>query len=348
VVPAPNRHDCINTGRKTPEQKRIDAITIPMSHHGPMQTRLFGSTGIEVSAIGLGAWQLVRSAQWPDGPDEPDAVRLVHAALDAGVTFIDTAPGYADGRSEPTIGRAIAGRRDRVVLCTKFGHTPEGGTDFSATAIEASVRRSAQRMGVDHLDVVVLHNPPPEVLDGTRGEHYEVLEDLRDAGLIRAFGASVDTGEEVETMLATSAATALEVRLSALYQQPWDAVGHAGGCGLGTIVKVPLESGWLSGRYDGNHVFTDVRSRWSTEDVALRARLVGELRDLLPTGISLLDGALRFLLAHDAVSTVVPGTRTVQHLRTSIAAASEPLPPATVDAIRAWYATTLADSPLDW
>jgi aryl-alcohol dehydrogenase-like predicted oxidoreductase len=314
-----------------------------------MRTRQFGATGIEVSAIGLGAWQLGRSSQWPEGPDEAQGIRIVHAALDAGVTFIDTAPGYADGRSELTIGRALTGgRRERVVLCTKVGHTPEGGTDWSVDAVGRSVRRSAQRMGTDHLDVVVLHNPPPEVLDGSRSEHYRVLERLRDAGVIRAFGVSVDAGSEVDTALATSSMTALEVRLSALYQEPWEAVGRAGDRGVGTVVKVPLESGWLSGRYDAGSTFTDVRARWSAEDVALRARLVDELRALLPDGVSLLEGALGFLLAYDAVSTVIPGTRTVQHLTTSVAAASRPLPAQTVDAIRAWYATTLAGRPLDW
>jgi aryl-alcohol dehydrogenase-like predicted oxidoreductase len=314
-----------------------------------MQTRQFGATGIEVSAIGLGAWQLGRSAQWPDGPDEAEGVRIVHAALDAGVTFIDTAPGYADGQSELTIGRALAGgRRDRVVLCTKVGHTPEGGTDWSVDAVERSVRRSAQRMGTDHLDVVVLHNPPPEVLDGTRGEHHRVLQRLRDDGVIRAFGVSVDTGSEVDTALSASAMTALEIRLSALYQEPWEAVGRAGDRGVGTVVKVPLESGWLSGRYDATSTFTDVRARWSAEDVALRARLVDELRALLPMGVSLLEGALRFLLAYEAVSTVIPGTRTVAHLTTSVAAVEQPLPAETVDAIRTWYAKTLAERPLDW
>jgi aryl-alcohol dehydrogenase-like predicted oxidoreductase len=318
-----------------------------------MQTRAFGTTGLTVSAIGLGSWQLGRSEQWPAGPDEAEAVRIVHAAVDAGVTFIDTAPGYADGQSELNIGRALAGgRRDRVVLCTKFGHSPEGGSDFSAAAIEPSVQRSARRMGVDHVDVVVLHNPPPAILDGGNslggGEHYAVLEGLRDKGLIRAFGASVDTGADVDTMLTTSASTALEVRLSALYQQPWDAVGRAGERGVGTIVKVPLESGWLAGRHGADSVFTDVRSRWSRADVALRARLVDELRALLPDGVSLLDGALRFLLSYDAVSTVIPGTRSVEHLTTSLAAAAQPLPADTVTAIRTWYAGTLSDRPLDW
>lgn len=311
-----------------------------------MQTRPFGTTGIDVSVIGLGAWQLGRSAQWPQGPEPDEAVRIVHAALDAGVTFIDTAPGYADGESELNIGRALTcGRRDRVVLCTKFGHTPEGGTDFSPGAIEASVARSAHRLGTDHVDVVLLHNPPPDVLDS--GEHYAVLAELRDRGLIRAYGASVDSGEDVDTLL-TTGSKALEVRLSALYQQPWDAVSRAGEHGVGTIVKVPLESGWLSGRYDAGSVFTDVRSRWSADDVALRAGLVDELRALLPAGVSLLDGALRFLLAAPAVSTVIPGTRSLRHLETSIAAVAEPLPEQTFTAIRAWYADRLGTRPLDW
>ncbi len=314
-----------------------------------MQTRPFGSTGITVSVIGLGAWQLGRSAQWPQGPEPDEAVRIVHAALDAGVTFIDTAPGYADGQSELNIGRALAGgRRDRVVLCTKFGHSPDGGTNFSADAIEASVRRSAQRMGAQHIDVVLLHNPPADILDGTRSEHYDVLQRLQDAGVIRAYGASVDTGADVRTVLSTSRSTALEVRLSALYQEPWEAVGDAGRQGAGTIVKVPLESGWLSGRHGADSVFTDVRARWSRADIALRARLVDEVQDLLPAGVSLPVGALRFLLAHDGVATVIPGTRSVAHLESSVAAAAEALPTETVAALRAWYADTLATRPLDW
>jgi aryl-alcohol dehydrogenase-like predicted oxidoreductase len=314
-----------------------------------LQVRPLGATGIDVSAVGLGAWQLGRSASWPDGPDQAEAVRIVHAAIDAGVTFLDTAPGYADGQSELNIGRALAGRRrDQVVLCTKFGHTPEGGTDWSSGAVEAAVQRSAARLGTDHLDVVVLHNPPPEVLDGTRSDHYEVLQRLVERGLVRAYGASVDRGADIDTVLSTSGSTALEVRLSALYQEPWEAVGRAGAAGVGTIVKVPLESGWLSGRYDAGTVFPGVRSRWTRDDVALRAALVDELRALLPPGVSLLEGALRFLLASEAVSTVIPGTRSVEQLRSSVAAVAEPLPPQTVRAVREWYAARLGASPLEW
>ncbi|MFY1632115.1 aldo/keto reductase [Solwaraspora sp. WMMB335] len=315
-----------------------------------MHTRPFGTTGMQVSAIGLGAWQLGRSSHWPDGPDEAEAVRIVHAALDAGITFVDTAPGYADGRSEPNIGRALTGhRRNAAIICTKFGYLPDGTENWSSSAIEESVRRSAQRMNVDHVDIVVLHNPPPEILDGRRGDHYEVLQRLQDKGVIRAYGASVDWSADLDTVLSSSDSTAFEVRLSALYQEPWPAVARAHDRGAGTIAKVPLESGWLSGRYGADSVFTGVRERWSREDVAVRAGLVDELRALLPEGVSLLSGALRFLLSDDAVSTVIPGTRSVAQLHSSVAAVADgPLPTQTVAAIRAWYDERLAAQPLDW
>ncbi|WP_291377889.1 aldo/keto reductase [Demequina sp.] len=314
-----------------------------------MKTRAFGTTGIEVSEIGLGSWQLGRSAHWPEGPDRDEAVRLVHAALDAGVTFIDTAPGYADGRSELNIGSALRdGRRDNVVICTKFGHRADGTTDWDAASIESSILRSAERMGTDHLDIVVLHSPPPEVLDGTRSEHYEVLERLKLKGLIRAYGASVDWGTDVDTVLRTSKSQALEVRMSALFQETWPSLERAHDHGVGTIIKVPLESGWLSGRYAADTVFAGVRSRWSRADIAVRASLVDEFRSLLPAGVSVPHGALRFLLAHTGVSTVIPGARTIELLSNSIAAAAEPLPVATVATIRDFYARRLAQAPLDW
>ncbi|MEV6281895.1 aldo/keto reductase [Kribbella sp. NPDC051770] len=311
-----------------------------------LQMRPLGSSGIDVSTIGLGAWQLGRSSSWPTGPDPDEAVRIVHAALDAGINFIDTAPAYADGQSELNVGTALQSvPREQVVLCTKVGPTHDGRTDWSVGAIATSVEGSARRMGVEHIDVVVLHSPPPEVL--TSAEHYAALETLRNKGLIRAFGASVDWDADVRTVLATDSQAA-EVRMSALFQETWPSVAEAPAHGVGVIVKVPLESGWLSGRYDAGSTFDDVRSRWSAEDVALRAGLVDELRELLPSGVSLVDAAVQFLLANDGVSTVIPGTRSVDHLETSIDSAANPLPAETVEAIRAWYANRLGNQHLDW
>jgi len=314
-----------------------------------MKTRPFGTTGINVSEIGLGSWQLGKSAAWPEGPDRDQAVRLVHSALDAGVTLLDTAPAYADGYSELNIGAALRGkRRDKVVICTKFGHRSDGTSDWAAESIEAAVLRSAERMGTDYIDIVVLHNPPPEVMDGNHSEHYDVLEGLKVKGLIRAYGASIDSSADVDLVLQTSQSQALEVRMSALYQETWPAIERAKARGAGTIIKVPLESGWLSGRYTANSTFAGVRSRWSRDDIALRAALVDQFRSLLPVGVSVAHGALRFLLAHDGVSSLIPGARSIQLLENSIAAAAEPLPAATVTAIRDFYAHRLEAAPLDW
>ncbi|MEV6491253.1 aldo/keto reductase, partial [Actinoplanes sp. NPDC051633] len=166
-------------------------------------------------------------------------------------------------------------------------------------------------------------------------------EELKAKGLIRAYGASVDQAREIEALPVEAAVT--EVRLSVLYQEPLRAIRP------GTIVKVPLESGWLSGRYDAESTFADVRARWSPADVALRAALVEEFRALLPEGVSTVEGALRFLLAYPQVSTVIPGTRSLDHLATSIAAVAEgPLPQDTVDAIETWYAERVGDRALSW
>jgi aryl-alcohol dehydrogenase-like predicted oxidoreductase len=307
--------------------------------------RLFGDTGLRVSVIGLGGWQLGETC-W-NGPDEKTSIRMVHRALDAGVNFFDTAPCYADGRSEAFLGRALAGRWKDVVICTKFGRSPEG-VDFDERRISWSIEQSLRRLGTDRLDVVLLHNPPVHMLDGIAAPHFAVLERMRERGLVRFYGASVDWPAEIETVVATSGSRALEVWLSALHQEPWQAVQVAASRGLGTIVKVPLESGWLSGRYDARSTFSDVRTRWSPEDIARRAALVGRLRELLPPGVSMVHAALRFVLANEGVSTVIPGAKSPEQLEDNLAAAAQHLPGATVAAIQALFTDHIAGKPLAW
>ena len=298
-----------------------------------------------VSEIGFGAWQLGERG-W-DGPDRDASVRLVHQALDAGVNFFDTAPGYGEGRSEEFLGRALAGRWDRVVLCTKFGRSPEG-VDFAADKIRWSVEQSLRRLGTDRVDMLLLHSPPGECLDGRESPHFEVLEQLRREGKLRAYGASVDWPGEIDTVMGTSASQALEVWMSLFHQEPWEAVGRAHGRGAGIVVKVPLESGWLAGRYHAGSTFSDVRARWSREDVARRAALVDRFRSLVPEGVSLGHAALRFLLAHPGVATVIPGIKSAAHLEDNLAAAAAPLPAATVAAMRGLFAELIEGRPLAW
>jgi aryl-alcohol dehydrogenase-like predicted oxidoreductase len=311
-----------------------------------VNTRNFGTTGLTVSEIGFGAWQLGERG-W-NGPDERTSIRLVHQALDAGVTFFDTAPCYGEGRSEVFLGRALAGRWAKVVLCTKFGRSADGTIDFDARRIRWSVEQSLRRLGTDCLDVLLLHSPPAECLDGETSGHFDVFEQLKCMGKLRAYGASVDWPAQIDTVLNTSSSCALEVWLSLFHQEPWEAVERAHAHGVGTIVKVPLESGWLAGKYHAGSTFSDVRKRWSREDIWRRAALVDRFRSLVPEGVSLGQAALRFLLAHKGVATVIPGAKTVAQLEDNLAAAETPLQAGTVEAMRALFTEVIDGRPLGW
>lgn len=322
-------------------------IAAGMGHQGAMQYRPFGKTGMSVSAIGFGAWQL-NNPLW-SGPDETASVRLVHAALDAGCTFFDTAPGYGDGASEQLLGRALLGRRDVVVLCTKFGHTSVTEKDFSVANLRPTVEDSLQRLQTDRVDVLLLHNPPPELLDGAQAaDLYGGLAALQTEGKLRAFGASIDSADELRTLSRTTPSRAAEVLFNAFHQEPGLAFADADANGLGLIAKVPLDSGWLSGKYDERSRFEGIRDRWTPDVVARRGALVREMRALLPPGLSLPQAALRFVLAHREIATVIPGAKDRAQLDANMAAAAEPLAPEIAAAIRDLWQREIAANPLPW
>ena len=312
-----------------------------------MRYRDFGDTGLRVSEIGLGAWQLGNRADWAGGPDEAESAAIVRAALDRGVTFFDTAPGYARGNSARILGQALRGHRDQVVLCTKFGNTA-AGRDFSLGKLRGSVQDSLRQLQTDVIDILLMHNPPAEMYDGTRTPHYEVLEELKREGLIRAYGGSLDWPQEINTLLATTRSRAMEVYLSVFHQETWDAVERAGAAGAGSVVKVALESGWLAGSYAADSVFTDIRARWSAEEVRRRAELTARFRELIPRGRTPAQTALRFVLANRGVSTVIPGAKSVAQAGANIAAADEDLPKETVVALRELFAEHIAGRPVAW
>jgi aryl-alcohol dehydrogenase-like predicted oxidoreductase len=312
-----------------------------------MKKRVLGRTGIEASEIGLGTWQLGEES-WR-GPGDEESLQIVDEALALGCTFVDTAPGYGGGRSEELVGRALAGRRDAVVLCTKFGYWPNRRPDHDAARIEESIEQSLRRLRTDYIDLLLLHSPPdPAALD-VDAPHYSVLERLKTAGVIRAYGVSLtdDSGAELMRVLETGS-DAVEVRFNALHQEPLDAIEHAAERGVAVIVKVPLESGWLSGRYRGDSTFGDVRSRWTPDEIARRARLVREFEGLLPTGTSTPHAGLQFVLAQPAVSTVIPGAKSLEQLRDNVAASEGSLPPATITAVRELWEEELRTEPLPW
>lgn len=312
-----------------------------------MKQRAFGSTGMQVSEIGLGAWQLA-NPDW-NLHDRGEALRIVQTALDAGCNFFDTAPGYGQGRSEELLGQGLGQARKDVVICTKFSHhTPEGAPDFAPQHIRAVLEGSLRRLQTDYIDILLLHNPPRELMDGRTAPHYEELERLRAAGLIREYGVSLDWRAELETVVSTTASRAVEVFFNAFYQEPQPAFRRAQERGVGLIVKVPLDSGWLSGRYRGGSRFDDIRRRWPPEVVARRGALVEQFAALVPPGVSLTHAALQFCLAQPEVSTVIPGPKSVAQTLDNFAAAERQLPAETVEAIRELWEHAIAAEPLPW
>jgi aryl-alcohol dehydrogenase-like predicted oxidoreductase len=284
-----------------------------------MNRRPLGKTGLEVSEIGFGGWQLCNDDSW-GGMDTSTAHRLVHAAVDGGINLFDTAPNYANTRSERVLGDALQGKREQVVLVSKFGHTPEGRTQFTEDWFWESLEGSLGRLRTDYLDVLLLHNPPGEMYAGT-DPLWAAMDEACAQGKIRHYGASLDLAAEVEECLSNTNSRVLEILFNIFHQDVRKAFPTVRQEGVGTIVKVPLDSGWLTGRFDASSRFQGIRARWSEEQIALRAELVSRIEWLVEDGAKLAHKAIGYLLSYDEVSCVIPGIRTLEQLESNLAAA---------------------------
>ena len=315
-----------------------------------MQSRALGRTGRQVSVVGLGCWQL--GADWGD-VGEADAMKVLHAAVDAGVTFLDTADVYGDGRSETLIGRLLAERPDAgLTVATKMGrradpHVPEA---FTLDAFRAWTDRSRRNLGVERLDLVQLHCPPTPVFSDDRV--YDALDALVDEGAIAAYGVSVETCDEALAAIARPHVASVQIILNAFRRKPLEKVLPAAeAAGVGIIARVPLASGLLSGRYDETTTFApedhrtynrggesfDVGETFSGVpfEVGVRAaRRVAELAAPLPAA----QVALRWVIDQPGVTTVIPGARNEAQVQANAAAAAlDPLPDDVLDALREVY-----------
>ena len=311
-----------------------------------MRYRSCGPLTPQASVIGFGAWQLGNDADW--GPmNREDAIQLVRQAVADGCTFFDTAPGYGRGLSEELLGAALEGYRERVLVNTKVGHSADGRSDFSPDAIRRSLDESLQRLRTTYIDSVILHNPPSDQLVGD-SPAMRALARLQEEGVIRAYGASVDSADDMETVMRTSQSQVLEVLFNIFFQETGRAFGEAMRRGVGLVVKVPFDSGWLAGRYNAATRFPGVRSRWTPAVIARRASLVEDIRFIEADGVPMTQGALAFILAHRAVSTVIPGVRTLAQWQDSWAAADQDMPADTVDRLHRFWAARLEHDPLPW
>jgi len=301
-----------------------------------------------VSEIGLGAWQLGVNSGWR-GMSEKQAIQMVHKSMEHGINFFDTAPNYGLGTSEIRLGKALKGvDRSKIVINTKFGHTVHGDTNFAADYIRESIEGSLRRLQMDYVDSAIMHNPPFEYLNGDHNPHFDILEQLREEGKIRAYGASLDTYEEMKCLMETTGSEVIEAFFNILHQDASRAFKMAKTKGVGIIVKIPLDSGWLTGKYHAGSVFEDIRARWSAEDIKVRAALVEQVRSKIGKERNLAQAAIAFCLAYPEVSTVIPGNTSLEQLESNVRSTRDPLPAAMVKELEAFYRQEVMDRNLPW
>ena len=301
-----------------------------------------------VSEIGLGAWQLGDNSGWRT-MTERDAIHLVHKSLEYGVNFFDTAPNYGLGTSELRLGKALKGfDRNKIVVNTKFGHTDTGATNYNADYIRESLEGSLKRLQMDYVDSFIIHNPPFTILDGHNNPHYDILEKLKDEGKIKAYGASLDSYKEMKLFMETTNAEVIEAFFNILHQDAARAFELAATKDIGIIVKIPLDSGWLSGKYNAETSFDDIRKRWSKNDIKTRATLTNRIKEITGNKRNLAQTAISFCLAYDAVSTVIPGNSTIYQLEDNLQSTKEPLSRELVTELEDFYQNEVKELHLPW
>ena len=280
---------------------------------------------------------------------EVEAVKMVHQSLDLGINFFDTAPNYGHGSGEERLGKALkSADRSKIVVNTKFGHTATGTLNFSAGYIRESLEGSLRRLQLDYVDSLIIHNPPSAYFDGNRNDHYEILERLIEEGKIRAYGASLDTYDDMKLLMDTTNSKVMEVFFNILHQDALRGFELAKANEVGIVVKIPLDSGWLTGKYNSDSTFEDIRSRWSKQDIQTRAHLVKRVEEILESKNNLAQKAISFCLAYDAVSTVIPGNVNTDQLRSNVESANTPLTKEIIKKLEEFYESEVKDLNLPW
>jgi aryl-alcohol dehydrogenase-like predicted oxidoreductase len=314
-------HRCPGPGR----------TVLPCTYDLGVEQRILGRTGRNVSVIGLGAWQL--GADWGDVAED-DAMATLNAAVDAGVTFIDTADVYGDGRSERLVGRLLREHPDAgLMVATKMGRRVEQVPEaYSRGNFRAWNDRSRANLGLDTIDLVQLHCPPTPVY--STDAVFDALDEMVADERIAAYGVSVETVDEALTAIARPHVASVQIILNMLRLKPLEAVLPAAlAAGVGIIARVPLASGLLSGRYDEHTRFAandhrefnrhgeafDVGETFAGVPYETGLSAVRRLRP--SSGATMAQTALRWIVDQPGVSTAIPGARNPEQARANAAAA---------------------------
>ncbi|PKA41093.1 aldo/keto reductase [Rhizobium sullae] len=321
-----------------------------------MKQHSFGRMPFSITNVGFGAWQI--GGSWGD-VSEADGRAALNAALDAGMTFIDTADVYGDGRSEKIVADVLKSRSGtRPMVATKAGRrlNPHVADGYTKANLEGFIDRSLRNLQVDSLDLVQLHCPPTEVL--YRPEVFEGLNELQKAGKIKGYGVSVSTVEEGLKAIEFPGVESIQIIYNMFRQRP-DRLffQEARRRNVAVIARVPLASGLLSGKITRNTKFAsddhrnfnrhgeafDVGETFAGVPFEVGLQAVEEVRKLVPQGATMAAFSLRWILMNDAVTVAIPGARNAEQARANAAAADlAPLSHDAMEAIREIYERLIA------
>jgi len=299
-----------------------------------MNFRRLGKTGFEISEISLGTWQV--GGKWGSKFDHTLAESILREAIDRGVNFIDTADVYSDGESEKAVGKAVRQAGKRIYVATKCGRQiqPHNNKGYTPAVLRGYVEDSIRRLGVECIDLIQLHCPPVEVY--YRPEIFGEFEKMKDEGKILNLGVSVEKVEEAMKAIEFDNVTTVQIIYNIFRQRPHERFfAMAREKNVGLIIRVPLASGLLSGKFSASTRFASGDHRFFNRngmmfdkgetfagvpyDAGLQA--VARLASLLPADIPLAHVALRWILMRDEVSCIIPGASSPEQVRTNLEAA---------------------------
>jgi aryl-alcohol dehydrogenase-like predicted oxidoreductase len=315
-----------------------------------MQYRTLGKTGWNVSTISFGAWAI--GGTWGE-VDDRQSLGALHAALDAGVNFFDTADVYGDGRSERLLASLRSQKSQPFWVATKAGRrlSPHVAAGYTRENLVAFVDRSLKNLAVETIDLLQLHCPPTDVY--YRPEVFGVLDDLVAAGKLRHYGVSVERVEEALKAIEYPGVATVQIIFNVFRQRPKDLfLGEALRRNVGVLARLPLSSGMLTGKLSRSSAFAaDDHRAFNREGAAFDKgetfsglayetglQVVERLRPFVPSGMTMGQMALKWILAHPSVTCAIPGAKRAEQVVENVAAADLPdLPPEVLDAVERIY-----------
>jgi aryl-alcohol dehydrogenase-like predicted oxidoreductase len=298
-----------------------------------MKYRKLGKTGFEISEISLGTWQV--GGKWGSEFNHESADKIINTAIDNGINFIDTADVYSEGLSEAAVAKVVKSRSEKVYIATKCGRqlNPHVSESYTPESVTKFVDASLKNMKMETLDLIQLHCPPTDVY--YRPEMFEVFDRLKAEGKIQNLGVSVEKVEEALKAIEYPNVTTIQIIFNIFRQRPMELFfKEAKAKNVGIIVRVPLASGLLTGKFSEQTTFEkddhrffnrngemfDKGETFSGVDFKKGLAAVSELKTIISEDIPLPIAALKWILMSDEVSCIIPGASSENHILKNIAA----------------------------